>query len=125
MRTWDIVDVFEANDDIVSTKPYRRSAFLALITSAAQVAFVVTLAAASTAHVTVQKSEHAATLGAHVKFADSSHFVQSPAPPLRRRIVSGSDTQFGQSTMKLAQLFETYFAPAEDEELFEDDYSFS
>ncbi len=123
MSTWDIVDVLETDDDIITTRP-KPSAFRALITSAAQVAFVVTLAMGSTTHFTVQKSEQASTQGAHVQFADSSQFVLSPAPPLRRRIVTESDTQFGQSTVKLAQLFETYFTPAE-EEPFEDDYSFS
>ncbi len=124
MRTWDIVDVFESNDDFVSTQP-KPCAFRALITSAAQVAFVVTLAVASTTHVTVKRSELASTPVAHVKFMDSSQFVQSPATPISRRVLTTSDTQFGQSTMKLAQLFETYFIPAEEEESFEDDYSFS
>jgi hypothetical protein len=124
MRTWDIVDVLESNSDVVSTRP-NPSAFRALITSAAQVAFVVTLAVASTAQFTLQKSGPASTLGAKVRFADSSQFVQRQDSLLRQRVVSDSDTQFGQSTVKLAQLFETYFAPAGNEEPFEDDYSFS
>jgi hypothetical protein len=124
MSTWDIVDVVETHDDVVSTKS-KPSAFRALITSAAQVAFVVTLAVGSTTNFTIQKNEHASTLGARVKLSDSSQFVQSPVPPLRYRLVSESDTQFGQSTVKLAQLFETYFAPAEGEEPFEDEYSYS
>ena len=124
MSTWDIVDVVETHDDVVSTKP-RPSAFRALITSAAQVAFVVTLAVGSTSSFIIQKSELAPTLAGRVKLWGSSEVVQSPAPPLRYLIVSESDTQFGQSTVKLAQLFETYFAPAEGEEPFEDDYSYS
>jgi hypothetical protein len=124
MRTWDLVDVFEPNDDILlrRTKP---SAFRAFVTSAAQVAFVVTMSVASTAHFTVKRSELGSTQPAHVKFMDSSQFVRSPAPLVSRRVATQSDTQFGQSTTKLSQLFETYFAPVEDEESFEDDYSFS
>lgn len=124
MRTWDIVDVFEANDNVVSTRPHQ-SAFRSLITSAAQVAFVVTLAVASTSPFMVQRAELASTPGAHVRFVDSSQLVQRSAPSTTPRVVSESDTQFGQSTVKLAQLFETYFVPTEAEEPFEDDYSFS
>lgn len=124
MRTWDIVDVFETSDDIVSAGP-KHSAFRALVTSAAQVAIVVTFAVASATHFTVQRSEHGSTLGAHVKFADSSRSIQNAPPPARRRLVSETDTQFGQSTIRLSQLFETYLAPVEDEEPFDDDYSFS
>lgn len=124
MSTWDIVDIFDKNEEVVSTKR-KPTPFRAVITSAVRVVFVVTLAVGSTTQFTVQKGEHASTLGAQVKFADPSQFVGTPPPPLRRRVVLESDTQVGQSTVKLAQLFETYFAPADDEEPFEDDYSFS
>jgi hypothetical protein len=123
MRTWDLVDVVEPNDDIVS-RPSKRTAFRAVATSAAHVVFVVTLAVANTAHFTINRCELGSTLPTQIKFMDSSRVARPPNSSVRRRGAADSDTQLGQSTSKLAQLFEAYFVPVEDEEAFDEDYSF-
>jgi hypothetical protein len=126
MRKWDIVDIVEPNEDVVS-RSSKRTALRAMATSAAQVAFVVTLAVANTAHFTVKKCELGSTLPTEIKFVDSPRASRPSipsVPSVRHRGAADSDTQLGQSTLRLAQLAEAHFTPVEEEEAFDEDYSF-
>lgn len=124
MRKWDIVNVLEPEVEITQSKQ-NRAAIQSLVTSAVKAAFVIGVAVASSAHFTIKTVEHFATPAAHVGFVNSAPFIRTAAPKAQVRISSNADTQFGQSTSKLAQLFQAYFVQAPDEETYEDEYSFT
>lgn len=124
MRKWDIVNVLEPEVEITQSKQ-NRAAIQSLVTSAVKAAFVIGVAVASSAHFKMKPVEYFATPTANVGFVNSAPLIQAAAPKAQVRISSNADTQFGQSTSKLAQLFQAYFVQAPDEEAYDDDYSFS
>lgn len=124
MRKWDIVNVVEPEFEITRARK-DRAPIQGIITSAVKAAFVIGVAVASAGQFTITARQPASTLAAHVSFVDARPFAPAAPPNARARIVSEADTQFGQSTAKLSQLFATYFIQAPDEEPYEDDYSFS
>ena len=123
MRKWDIVSVIEPEFEVTQAKK-DRAPIRGIITSAVKAAFVIGVAVASASHFSIKATPPANTLSAHVKFVDARPFTEAASPGARVRIPSQVDTQYGQSTSKLAQLFETYFVPAPDEEPYQDEYSF-
>lgn len=124
MRVWDIVDEVHPGVQIttVHTKPPR---FTGSITSSIRVAVAVVFVVASSANFNVARPEFTTGPTAQVR-------VVLDRPPVRtalsrsqhQRVVAATDTQFGQSTLKLSQAFAAYFQPAPNEDDYEDDYSF-
>lgn len=124
MRKWDIVNVIEPEFEVTHARK-NRAPIQGIITSAVRAAFVIGVAVASSSQFTIKSRQPASTLAGHVKFVDSRRFAPVAPPGARVRIASDADAQYGQSTSRLAQLFETYFVQAPEEEQYEDDYSFS
>lgn len=124
MRKWDIVNVVEPEFEVTQARK-GRAPMQGIITSAVKAAFVIGVAVASSSQFSIERQQPASTLAAQVRFVDSRPFAPVAPPNLRVRISTEADTQYGQSTSRLAQLFETYFIQAPDEEQYEDDYSFS
>ncbi len=123
MRKWDIINVVEPDFEITQSRN-NRGAIQSLVTSAVTAVFVIGVAVASSAQFTVKQTQHVTVPTAHVRFIESERFVQAPTNA-RSRISSDADTQAGQSTSRLAQLFQTYFVQAPAEEVYDDEYSFS
>lgn len=123
MRKWDIINVVEPENEITQTRN-DRSAMRSFVTSAITAAFVIGVAAASSARFTIKQTQHVTIPSGHVRFIDSERSVQAPRSA-RAQISSDADTQAGQSTFRLAQLFQAFFVQAPDEEVYDDEYSFS
>lgn len=124
MRKWDIVNVVEPGEFEVTQTKRDRVPMHGIITSAVKAAFVIGVAVASSSQFTIKTVRPASTVAATVRFVDSRPFAPAAPPGARGRISAEVDTQFGQSTSKLAQLFETYFVRTSDEEPYDEDYSF-
>lgn len=120
-KTWDIIDRLEPNVQITVIKksqPKLTSGFSSVV----KTAFFMTIAIAAAGNARFVKKFDVISGNVHVKKAN-----QSVTPSRRvRGNDSVTDTQFGQSSSKLAQAFNGLFQPAKDEADTEDDnYSFA
>jgi hypothetical protein len=124
MRQWDITSVTESDSEITQPKK-TRAVIRAVVTSAVKAAFIIGIAVASSTQFTIKNTEHAASSPAHIRIVDREPVPLRVPTKVRIKSVSAADTQLGQSTAKLAQVFEAYFVQSPDEEAYDDEYSFS
>ncbi len=125
MKTWDIVDRFYPDLHITETLSNRQR-IAGGVSSKMKMALTVGVLVASSGMFKLPNMEHAAVVRARVSIARSQSFgeeVRGKAPG--RGTAIDVDTQFGQSTPKLAKLFPVYLEPAAPEDEYEEDYSFS
>lgn len=124
MRTWDIIDKVDPGVEITATEsnPPR---FKGSVSSAVRVALSVAFVVGTAGLFSFVGADSAAKLKTRVEVLSfqkpRSSFVEHSRTHLS---ALPTDTQFGQSTVKLSKSFTSYFQPAPDEESYEDDYFF-
>lgn len=121
MRVWDIVDQVDGGVQITE-KARTKTPLTGFFASAARVAVAVSFVVASSGPFYAEATT-ACSSPSGIQVPVSRIVVPEPVSPLRRARTSTADTQFGQSTGKLARSFGRFFQPAADEEQLED-YSF-
>jgi hypothetical protein len=121
MRTWDIIDNLEPNVQITVQKK-NPATLVGSISSAVRTALIVTVAFASCSGAKFVRRSEIAAFGIPVQVKKASQSVSSAVV---RGVVRDTDTQFGQSSSKLARAFPAFFQPASDEDEYDDDYSFA
>jgi hypothetical protein len=121
--TWDIIDRVEPNVQItVSQKKAPRIGSVSSIVRIG-VAFSVAFVASNSPKF-MQHSEVTASAGAAMHWKKASHSIWSGS--VVRGVVRDTDTQYGQSSSKLARVFPVFFQPAPQEPALDDDeYSFA
>jgi hypothetical protein len=118
-RTWDIVDNYEPTVQFTVIKKHPPK-LTGCVSSAMQSALLLTVVFGSSNDLMVIKS-HKVTAGISVHQKKGSQSISSVV----RGVVSDTDTQVGQSSVKLARSFSAFFQPASDEDEYDDDYSFA
>ena len=126
MKTWDIVDRIYPGLHITEALS-NPSRIAGGVSSKMKVALVVSLFVASSGEFKLPDMEHAAIATARVSITRTESGGQNVRgkAPSPRGMPTDADTQFGQSTPKLAKLFPVYLEPVADEDKYEEDYSFS
>lgn len=121
MRTWDIVDKLDPNVQItVETKNKARVS--GSVSSAVKTVLLLTAALVASSGPNRIQQQGMPACNSYVHLKKGSQSVSAEA---RRRVARGTDTQQGQSSSKLARSLSTFFQPAQDEEDYDDDYSFA
>ena len=121
MRVWDIADRVFPGLQITHVPP-KQARFRGIVSSAGKVAFSLGLVVASSGVFTATGQDYASGFSTKVQIVTVR--PGSLRPSAEKLILSSTDTQFGQSTLKLSQSFTAYFQPALEEDKYEDDYSF-
>ena len=125
MRVWDIVDKVYSDVEFTQVRSARRRV-KAVISSAIQCAIVMGVVLGTSAHIKTSRENFVSN--STVRFQRVTHQGAGAEPRSlgrKQRIQSSTDTQFGQSTSRLANTFPAFFQPAPDEDEFDIDYSFS
>ncbi len=121
MRTWDIIDKIEPNTQITVPNKTRQK-FVGGVSSLAKVALILTVGFGASRAVVLGRST-VATSDVVVSSKKGGQSISSGAP---RGLARDTDTQYGQSSPKLARTFSAFFQPASDEAQHDDDdYSFA
>lgn len=124
MRVWDIADQVYPGIQITETHS-RNARFTGIVSSAMKVALAVSFVVATSSTFTLAREFSTSETKAKISvWTTREPGGQISSPQVRRRVSMLTDTQFGQSTVKLSRAFAAYFEQAPDEERYEDDYSF-
>src|SRR4051812_10970925 len=121
MKTWDILD---SDEHVEVTHPTGKGTRLvnAAVSSAAKVFVMVGCAFVGSGTISVAQPLSAAMVQARVSVVRPGRV---PTTRATRQTSEGTDTNFGQSSEKLAARFEAFFRPvADEEEAAEDGYCF-
>jgi len=125
MKTWDIVDRVYPGLHITETLSNPRQ-ISGGVSSKMQVALAVSFLVASSAQFILPYLGHAGVDKAKISISRTEPEKQTATEGVRGRGVHVDvDTQFGQSTPRLAKLFPVYMEPVANEDEYEEDYSFS
>jgi hypothetical protein len=125
MKIWDIVD--EVWPDVRITEPSRQKArFKGVVSSAVNVVFAVGLAFSTSGSFYIPQRASSSEAAVRVRVALQRNAEgRAASATTRQRAPTSTDTQFGQSTIRLSRNFAAWFQPAPDEPELDDDYSFS